>query len=411
VSWTSLILPFIKLIIGGLKSLLTQTPTDAINNPDRIDRPELSQPLCTVLQIALIDLIRSFGITPKAVVGHSSGEIAAGYAVGALSHKSACKVAYFRGLYAGKLVDMMADAGSPGAMMSVNLTPEQVPAYLEELGLEGSQVGIACFNSPGNLTLSGQVGALELLKKHLDQKGVFAHLVNTGVAYHSPAVLAVADELQAAAMKSSLKPDYTHNRDAQRIPMFSTVTGREISLKLVETPEYWVTNLTSPVRFVDALQRMLSATDAAVTDLIEIGPHAALKRPIKDSTPETMRYFSVLERKQSPLRTTLTLLGSLFCHGHPVNVLAGNGQCPDQGSGSMPFLVDCPPYPFDLSNTYWHESRLSKGYRFRSSSPGYLIGRRANDWNPLQPRWRNWLCTETNPWLGHHRASSYLAPD
>lgn len=47
--------------------------------------PEISQPICTVLQIGLVDLLRSWGVTPRKVVGHSSGEIAAAYcAVSAL---------------------------------------------------------------------------------------------------------------------------------------------------------------------------------------------------------------------------------------------------------------------------------------------------------------------------------------
>lgn len=46
-----------------------------------LERPELSQPICTVLQVALVNLTRTFGIQPSAVVGHSSGEIAAAYVI------------------------------------------------------------------------------------------------------------------------------------------------------------------------------------------------------------------------------------------------------------------------------------------------------------------------------------------
>lgn len=42
-----------------------------------INKPEFSQPLCTAIQVALVDLLQSFGVQPTAVVGHSSGEIAA----------------------------------------------------------------------------------------------------------------------------------------------------------------------------------------------------------------------------------------------------------------------------------------------------------------------------------------------
>lgn len=50
---------------------------DEIRSDDHINLPEYSQPLCTALQIGLVELLRTFGIAPTAVVGHSSGEIAA----------------------------------------------------------------------------------------------------------------------------------------------------------------------------------------------------------------------------------------------------------------------------------------------------------------------------------------------
>lgn len=55
-------------------------PWDLIDELSRtiesnIDLPQYSQVLCTVLQIALVDLLREWGVRPRAVVGHSSGEI------------------------------------------------------------------------------------------------------------------------------------------------------------------------------------------------------------------------------------------------------------------------------------------------------------------------------------------------
>jgi acyl transferase domain-containing protein len=51
--------------------------SDKLRNCEDINRPEYSQPLCTALQLALLELLSSFGIQPKVVIGHSSGEIAA----------------------------------------------------------------------------------------------------------------------------------------------------------------------------------------------------------------------------------------------------------------------------------------------------------------------------------------------
>lgn len=364
-----------------------------------INRPGLSQPLCTVLQIALVELLRSVGVVPAAVVGHSSGEIAAAYAVGALSHESACKAAYFRGLVADRL---RAETAVPGAMLAVSVSDTDARASLEELGLQET-VHIACINSPASVTLSGPVEAIDELKEWFDEQGTFAQKLNTGVAYHSPAMHAVAAEY--LALMGHLEADHRRSR-GRAIPMVSSVTGHVAAPKLLATPQYWVDNLISPVRFSEAVQLlasgkpevMLPLGSGAITDLVEIGPHAALRRPVKDSAPKSLLYHAALERKKSPLRTMLVLLGTLFCRGHPVSVLAAN----QQAQGHLPFLVDCPPYPFDHSKRYWSESRLSKDYRLRRSSPGYMLGRRAHDWNAMRPRWRNWLSVEKMPWLAHH---------
>lgn len=335
------------------------------------------------------------------VLGHSSGEIAAAFTVGDLSQESACKVAYWRGQLAGKL-----RATSNGAMMSVNLTESQVPAYLEKAGLEKDVVHIACINSPSNVTLSGPSVTLDTLKEHLDEDQIFAQKVNTGVAYHSPVMQAIAEEyLERMGMLESGEPT--------SILMLSSVTGGLAAPKALESPQYWINNLVSPVRFSDAVRRLadpdlpLPPGIDAITDVVEIGSHPALRRPIKDTiaslagSGSKIRYQYALERSKCPLRTLALMAGTLFCNGHRISVAAVNGQA----GAKLPYLIDCPPYPFDRSRRYWHESRLNKDLRLRVHTPGHLLGRRAHDWNALHPRWRNWLCVETMPWMADHVVS------
>ncbi|KAI0882851.1 uncharacterized protein GGS22DRAFT_180934 [Annulohypoxylon maeteangense] len=390
--------------LGCKWSILTE-----ICNDRNINLPDYSQPLCTALQIALIELLRTFGVEPAAVVGHSSGEIAAAYAIGALSHESACKVAYFRGQLAGKL---RASAITPGAMMSVNLPETEVPESLEKSGV--SRLGehaicVACINSPTNVTVSGPSDAIDVFKEYLDKQGVFAQKVKTGIAYHSPAMHAVAAEY--LSLMGTLEGEEIKNR-GRRIPIISSVTGQFISPKLLARPQYWVDNLVSPVQFSKAMQGLVSVSQMpplpigidTITDLVEVGPHAALRRPVKDSITSSIRYHSVLQRNKSPLQTTLSVLGTLFCHGHPVSILAGNLQA----QGNLPFLVDCPPYPFNHTRRYWNEPRINRDLRLRRSLSTYMLGKQAHDWNELQPRWRNWLCVETMPWLGDHLVSDTI---
>ncbi|RYC60122.1 hypothetical protein CHU98_g6086 [Xylaria longipes] len=308
---------------------------DGLQN-ERLHHPELSQPLCTILQIALVDLLSSFGVLPKVVVGHSSGEIAAAYTAGVLSLESACKIAYFRGKVAGKLLVTNGDPGNQGAMLSVNLAGPEVSKWRCKLAPEfkESAIQVACFNSPTNTTLSGPANAINKLKSLLERDGIFAKVVNTSIAYHSTAMCAVADEyleyldfLEAPKMAKSLR----------RPRMVSTVTGSIITPDRLTDPQYWVNNLVSPVLFAESMQALIGdestltsplLSNDTISDFIEIGPH--------------------------------------------------------------------------VGRSYWAESRLNKNFRFRKESPGILLGKRVIDWNPLQPRWRNWLSTRTNPWLGDH---------
>lgn len=71
--------PYPSLIIYSCVWLTSKLfrVTDELRSSKNIDLPQYSQPLSTAIQIALLELLASFGIVPKAVVGHSSGEIAA----------------------------------------------------------------------------------------------------------------------------------------------------------------------------------------------------------------------------------------------------------------------------------------------------------------------------------------------
>lgn len=91
-----------------------------MENEDTIHDPEIAQPLCTALQIALVELLRTFNITPRAVIGHPSGEIAAAHTIGAVDQATACKIAYYRGQVAKKVRD--ASKSHPGVMISVKMT-------------------------------------------------------------------------------------------------------------------------------------------------------------------------------------------------------------------------------------------------------------------------------------------------
>ncbi|KAI4601070.1 putative PKS/NRPS-like protein biosynthetic cluster [Pestalotiopsis sp. 9143b] len=63
-----------------------------------LDQAEYSQPICAAIQVALVNLLRSWGVHPSAVIGHSGGDIAAAYAAGVYTMEDAMTIAYYRGV-------------------------------------------------------------------------------------------------------------------------------------------------------------------------------------------------------------------------------------------------------------------------------------------------------------------------
>lgn len=299
--------------------------------------------------------------------------------------------------------------------MSTNIRHDEVEAYLQVKGLEklSGSIHVACINSPSNITLSGDQASISTLHEALQEDGIFAQILKTGVAYHSPAMRPAMSEYRA--LIGSLEAGDSSRGVATR--MISSVTGKIISSPVLPS-EYWLDNLVSPVRFLDTFKTLIRSLDHvgissnSVLDFVEVGPRGALRRPtqdsIKGSAPSTMatRYFTVLEKTKPAHRSLLECVGSLFCGGHPVSISAANQIDPTGKQVAM--LADCPPYPFDRSHRYWVEPRLSRDYRFREPANGDILGTRFYD-HPHELRWRTFLGIRALPWAADHVVSRGLA--
>ena len=313
----------------------------------KIDQASFSQPICTALQVALIDLYASWGIFPSAVVGHSSGEIAAAYSIGGLSKESAWRIAYFRGLLAP--TDKEPNCG---AMMSVALSEDEVEAYMKDTIAQSRKgdMTVCCVNSPNNVTLTGDEDCIDMIKSNMNDKGIFARKLAVQVAYHSKAVTGTASEYLALIDKIS--PKVTEDRSVDAPTMYSSVTGNLIPAGALSQPQYWIDNLVSKVKFSEALFAMclwlrtnrIPSNDPKSACIIEIGPHSALRRPVKDTVP-ALEYTSALHNGHSSLATSLHLASYLHCKGATLNLQAINNL--DQRNSSIRMLTALPEYPFN----------------------------------------------------------------
>lgn len=213
------------------------------------------QPAVMAIQISLVKLYEHYGIRPQGVVGHSIGEVAAGFAAGALTLEKAIEVIYRRS-------QAQSRAAGNGGMLAVGISLEEARDLLD--GIEGISVG--AINGPEMLTLTGDLKPLERVAELLDTQAIFNRRVNVEVAYHSHHMEPIKDVMmESLADVRGVK---------SRIPLYSTVTGGcEAGDHL--NADYWYQNVRQPVLFNDAIHEM---SDDGFNAYVEIGPHPVLVR-------------------------------------------------------------------------------------------------------------------------------------
>ncbi|KAL8786450.1 MAG: hypothetical protein Q9213_002766 [Squamulea squamosa] len=378
-----------------------------------IDDPQFSQPLTTALQIALYELLRDFNLTPSSVVGHSSGEIAAAYAAGGLSLQSACRVSYYRGQLSSALIR---SANAPGAMLSVDLSEHEIRTSISKItkGRPDISLHVACINSSRNVTVSGNERDIDMLRSNLETKGLPAQKLKTGVAYHSPAMRHISVEYEQV-LRDLHRPREDQPR---RVQMISSVTGELIrDMSILTEASYWVNNMVQPVRFHDAISQLVSRSQTTrrlgskaenlVHDIVEVGPHPALRRPIKlavENANVKINYAYALSRQKHGIDGVLELAGLLLSSGYPIAMDKVN-QIHVSKATDLSVLANLPQYPFDHSRSYWFESEISRHSRVRKFPRLELLGTPVPDWNALEPRWRKFFDFTETPWIEDHKVN------
>lgn len=383
--------------LGADWSLKEELSKDADNS--NVSAAHISQPSCTAVQLALVDLLRTWGIQPEAVVGHSSGEIGAAYAAGIISFESAVAISYHR----GRLIPIL-KAKFPsldGIMMAVGATKEEIQPLID--GLHEKQARIACYNSPSSLTISGDARALneleEVLKK--TRPDTFCRKLQVDVAYHSHHMNLVAKEYSRAI--ADLAPANGNNS----VRFYSSLHGRRIDGSECDA-SYWVNNLTCAVRFSEAVETMVEPIgehNTGVNMLVELGPHSALQGPLRQilkavgGPAEKLPYAAPLIRKKDAVESAMECAATLIMKGALLNMSAINFPTPTKTT----LLTDLPKYSWNHQNKYWKESRLSLMHRNRTSGRNDLIGIEAIYSDPFAPTWRNIVSLDDFPWLRHHQ--------
>ncbi|KZL86980.1 beta-ketoacyl synthase domain-containing protein [Colletotrichum incanum] len=364
----------------------------------RINIAALSQPLCTAVQIALIDLLSSLRVSFHTVVGHSSGEIAAAYAAGVLSARDAMLISYYRGMSAhlagGK-------NGEKGMMMAVGMTRAEASALCARDDIKG-RIWVAASNAPSSVTLSGDMEAVKALQVELTEEKKFARLLVVDTAYHSAHM-----EKPAAKYMEDLAGCGIEPRQRNSTVWISSVyaDGTEPSIEELKG-SYWRDNMVKTVSFYEAIDLALTS-QGPFASAVEVGPHPALKGPVqqtvKAATSGVLSYAGLLDRKKDDRQAFAEFLGFTWNYFGTGAIdwkpLVSNSTQPNLLSSR----IELPSYPWDHSQMYYRESRIAHQYQFREQGPHELLGVRTRDDTEFELRWRNILKLETVPWIQHHK--------
>lgn len=363
----------------------------------RLSETRLSQPICTALQVALVDLLRAWGITPRAVCGHSSGEVAAAYCANILSFEAAMVVAYYRGYHMSQQRAPGTDAKpqNAGGMIAVGLT--EADAILE-LSKFGGRLCLAAVNSSSSITISGDLDAIEELQTDLTKRGVFSRKLVVQQAFHSHHMEPLAPAYEKALQECDLCET---KKGKQATRMVSSVTSRVVRDGVVDAA-YWVRNMVGTVRFADALTSVLLDDDEeqAVDILLEIGPHPALKGPSQQVASELkidVSYLATLTRNRPAFDCLLEMAGQLFAANYPVDLVAVNAVEEHPGR----FLTDLPTYSWNHRHYWTPTTRAMRNTQHRKHNHT-LLGTPVPHSTPHTVQWRNYIRVSEIPWLAGH---------
>ncbi|KAH6640085.1 beta-ketoacyl synthase domain-containing protein [Truncatella angustata] len=379
----------------------------AESSQSRLQEAAVAQPLSTALQIGLVDLLKSLGIRFQAVIGHSSGEIAAAYAAERLSARDAMLISYYRGLYAHL-------AGGPngekGAMIAAGMSESEALVFCRDPLFEG-KICVAASNAPSSVTLSGNMETINLARDKLTAQDRFARLLLVDTAYHSPHMSRSALAYTKALKKCNISPMV----GTAQIHWISSVNGYKEDTERDIESAYWSDNMVRSVQFFDAVKVALK-TFGPFDCAVEVGPHPALKGPVaqisKAMIGAPISHYGLLERAKDDSLAFSEFLGQIWCqYGHAAIDIKQYVRQSSDPSLVDTRLHDMPFYHWDHSQTHYRESRISRQFHFKTAAPHELLGARTRDDNEYELRWRNILRPEKLPWLeGHSFQGQALVP-
>ena len=307
-----------------------------------INNTEYTQPALFAVQYSTAKLLRSFGVSPHVLIGHSIGEITAACISGLFSFEDALKLVITRG--------RLMQAQRPGAMLSIQLPAEKVKEILP------AELDFALQNAPNFSVVSGETEAINRFKTELDTSfpDIMVIRLKTSHAFHSRMMDPALDEFREAIA------DITFN--TIEIPFVSNTTGSWANYELVGNADYWVNHIRSSVNFVDGVNTLLEDSN---TLFIEVGPGMMLTTLLSQFETEKQKITSIPtirhpRKKTDDVDFFLNAVSSLWSYG-------ADHLFDRWYEGERRQRIPLPTYPFERKR-HWIDPVVPFSYHFENKN-------------------------------------------
>jgi acyl transferase domain-containing protein/surfactin synthase thioesterase subunit/aryl carrier-like protein len=336
---------------------LEQGLRDVIFAEDRnaklVDRTDYTQPALFAVEYALAELLKSWGITPAAVIGHSLGEITAAFAAGAITLKDAMRLVAARGALMHRLP-------GGGSMAAIFAEESAVRTLITKIA---PGIAVAATNGPLNTVVSGDRDALRMLLEELGRQGISYRELQVSTAFHSPRTEPILDDLEKVAGEIKY--------NAPKLPLISNLTGGPMST----APDkfYWRRHAREAVRFGDG---MLALAQLECRTFLEVGPHPVLlplAQACLGANGKSAAWVATLNRQKPDADSITEMLVALYLAGHNVNWTAVHAD-------SSWRRIPLPTYPFQRQRHWIEDNTIHTEKRVRNSVERLhpLVGTRTN---------------------------------
>ena len=278
---------------GLLDVIFAERSDDAL-----VNRTDYTQPALFAVEYALAELLKSWGIAPKAIIGHSLGEIAGACLADVFSLEDAVRLVTARGT-------LMHRVPSGGAMASIWLKS----AVRQLMAKVAPSVTVAAMNGPLNTVVSGDEVALAILLNELDRSGIAYRKLRMSNGFHSPRTEPILDDLKQVA--SGLE------QRAPKLPLASNLTGEFFTA--APDKSYWSQQLREPVRFGTACVPWASLNAGLFSKSGHIRCCCRWRKPVSEQTANRPTGLPRSIVKSRMPRSITEMLVALYLAGQTIN--------------------------------------------------------------------------------------------